>query len=112
MVVNGIPHVIEVNTTPGFSPASIVPQMIQADNNTITNFWQEILEVESISFLATAAAVTYVGAKPIFVDIKENDWLINAKKIQEKSFNETCLLIENKILHICLFFIFIFLFKG
>jgi D-alanine-D-alanine ligase len=46
MVVNGIPHVIEVNTTPGFSPASIVPQMIQADNNTITNFWQEILEVE------------------------------------------------------------------
>ena len=46
MVVNGIPHVIEVNTTPGFSPASIVPQMIQADNNTITNFWQEILDVE------------------------------------------------------------------
>lgn len=46
MVVNGIPHVIEVNTTPGFSTASIVPQMIQADNNTITNFWQEILEVE------------------------------------------------------------------
>ena len=46
MVVNRIPHVIEVNTTPGFSPASIVPQMIQADNNTITNFWKEILEVE------------------------------------------------------------------
>ena len=46
MVVNGIPYVIEVNTTPGFSPASIVPQMIQADNNTITNFWQEILDVE------------------------------------------------------------------
>lgn len=46
MVVNEIPHVIEVNTTPGFSPASIVPQMIQADNNTITNFWQEILDVE------------------------------------------------------------------
>lgn len=46
MVINGIPHVIEVNTTPGFSPASIVPQMIQADDNTITNFWQEILDVE------------------------------------------------------------------
>ena len=46
MVVNGIPHVIEVNTTPGFSPASIVPQMIQADNDTIQNFWTKILEIE------------------------------------------------------------------
>jgi D-alanine-D-alanine ligase len=46
MVVNGVPHVIEVNTTPGFSPASIVPQMIQADNDTIQNFWTKILEIE------------------------------------------------------------------
>ena len=45
--------------------------------------------VPSISFLATAAAVTYVGAKPIFVDIKGNDWLINAKKIQEKITTKT-----------------------
>jgi D-alanine-D-alanine ligase len=46
MVVNNIPHVIEVNTTPGFSPASIVPQMIKCDGNSIKNFWNEILEVE------------------------------------------------------------------
>jgi D-alanine-D-alanine ligase len=46
MVVDDIPHVIEVNTTPGFSPASIVPQMIKCDGNTIRNFWTEILEVE------------------------------------------------------------------
>ena len=46
MIVNEIPHVIEVNTTPGFSPASIVPQMIQADNDTIQNFWAKIIEVE------------------------------------------------------------------
>lgn len=46
MVVDGLPHVIEVNTTPGFSSASIVPQMIRYDGNTIRNFWTEILEVE------------------------------------------------------------------
>ena len=46
MIVNNIPHVIEVNTTPGFSPASIVPQMIVCDGNTIKQFWTEIFEVE------------------------------------------------------------------
>ena len=46
MVVNDVPHVIEVNTTPGFSPASIVPQMIKCDGNTIRQFWTEILEEE------------------------------------------------------------------
>lgn len=46
MLVNGTPYVIEVNTTPGFSPASIVPQMIHADGKTITQFWSEILAVE------------------------------------------------------------------
>jgi D-alanine-D-alanine ligase len=46
MIVNNIPHVIEVNTTPGFSPASIVPQMVACDGNTIKQFWTEIFEVE------------------------------------------------------------------
>lgn len=46
MIVNNIPHVIEVNTTPGFSPASIVPKMIACDGNTIKEFWTEIFEVE------------------------------------------------------------------
>ena len=48
MIVNNIPHVIEVNTTPGFSPASIVPQMIACDGNTIKQFWTEIFAVEKI----------------------------------------------------------------
>lgn len=47
MVVDGVPHVIEVNTTPGFSPASIVPQMIACDGNDIKSFWTEIFEVET-----------------------------------------------------------------
>lgn len=46
MIVDNVPHVIEVNTTPGFSPASIVPQMIKCDGDTIRNFWKDILSVE------------------------------------------------------------------
>lgn len=46
MIVNDVPHVIEVNTTPGFSAESIVPKMIKADGKTITEVWQEILDFE------------------------------------------------------------------
>ncbi len=46
MLVNDVPHVIEVNTTPGFSSASLVPQMIACEGGTIQQFWREILEVE------------------------------------------------------------------
>ncbi len=49
MVVNGVPYVIEVNTTPGFSPASIVPQMLACDGISISDFWAEILEVELLN---------------------------------------------------------------
>jgi D-alanine-D-alanine ligase len=46
MIVNDTPVVIEVNTTPGFSKASIAPQMIAYEGKTIKEFWTEILEVE------------------------------------------------------------------
>lgn len=46
MIVNNEPFVIEVNTTPGFSQASIVPQMIKCEGGTIHDFWKEILDVE------------------------------------------------------------------
>ncbi|MFM6947200.1 MAG: D-alanine--D-alanine ligase [Flavobacteriales bacterium] len=46
MLVNETPYIIEVNTTPGFSPASIVPQMLGAAQKRISDFWQEIIEVE------------------------------------------------------------------
>jgi len=46
MVVNGVPHVIEVNTTPGFSAASLVPQMLAEEGIAITDFWSQIFEVE------------------------------------------------------------------
>jgi D-alanine-D-alanine ligase len=46
MIVNSKPYVIEVNTTPGFSPASIVPQMLSAAAISIQDFWKEIIKVE------------------------------------------------------------------
>lgn len=46
MLVNNIPHVIEVNTTPGFSEASIVPRMLAHQGKSIRAFWNEILEAE------------------------------------------------------------------
>jgi D-alanine-D-alanine ligase len=46
MVVNDTPHVIEVNTTPGFSPASIVPQMLGVAQIGIQDFWTSIIQVE------------------------------------------------------------------
>lgn len=49
MVVENVPYVIEVNTTPGFSPASIVPQMIKCEGGTIHDFWNEIVDVELIN---------------------------------------------------------------
>jgi D-alanine-D-alanine ligase len=46
MIVDGEPHVIEVNTTPGFSQASIVPQMLATAGISIKDFWTEIFSVE------------------------------------------------------------------
>ena len=46
MIVANKPHIIEVNTTPGFSPASIVPQMLACAQISIQDFWREIIQVE------------------------------------------------------------------
>jgi D-alanine-D-alanine ligase len=46
MLVKNEPFVIEVNTTPGFSSASIVPQMLACKGITITDFWKEIISCE------------------------------------------------------------------
>lgn len=46
MLCEGEPFVIEVNTTPGFSAASLVPQMLAVKGLSQKDFWQEILAVE------------------------------------------------------------------
>tara|TARA_B100001287_G_scaffold146294_1_gene123148 strand:- start:6294 stop:7268 length:975 start_codon:yes stop_codon:yes gene_type:complete len=40
------PFVIEVNTIPGFSKASIVPQMLKFAGINLTDFWEMVLEAE------------------------------------------------------------------
>ena len=46
MLVDNKPFVIEVNTTPGFSSASIVPQMLASANITLADFWKAIISFE------------------------------------------------------------------
>ena len=46
MIVGNEPHVIEVNTTPGFSQASIVPQMLACAGISIESFWESIVQFE------------------------------------------------------------------
>ena len=45
--------------------------------------------VPSITFIASAAAITYVGAKPVFVDVNEHDWLINPNIIEKSITKKT-----------------------
>ncbi len=42
--MNGKPILIEVNTTPGMSDASIVPQMVAADNRKLSDIFTELLK--------------------------------------------------------------------
>ncbi len=40
--------------------------------------------IPDLTFVATANAVSYVGAKPVLVDVDRNIWNIDPKKIEEK----------------------------
>ena len=46
IVMDGKPFVIEVNTIPGFSKASIVPQMLKCAGITLDEFWKMIIDAE------------------------------------------------------------------
>ncbi len=46
IVVNRTPVVIEVNTIPGFSKASIVPQMLKLEGIEIKDFWRQLIHQE------------------------------------------------------------------
>jgi perosamine synthetase len=38
----------------------------------------------SLSYIATANSVSYVGARPVFVDVDSKTWQIDTNKIEEK----------------------------
>jgi D-alanine-D-alanine ligase len=46
IIVDGQPHLVEVNTTPGFSPASIVPQQLKCAGISIEACFDQILRAE------------------------------------------------------------------
>jgi len=46
MLVDKVPYLIEVNTTPGFSSESIVPKMLKEAQISIKEFWGSILMTE------------------------------------------------------------------
>ncbi len=46
IIVDGEPHLVEVNTTPGFSAASLVPQQLQHAGISITDCFDAILKCE------------------------------------------------------------------
>jgi len=45
--------------------------------------------VPTLTFIATANAVTYCGAKPVFVDVEPDSWTIDPSRIQEKITSRT-----------------------
>lgn len=49
--------------------------------------------IPETSWIATASAVTYVGAIPVFVDIDEDTWVMDAKKIEKLITNKTKVII-------------------
>ena len=46
ILVGTTPYVIEVNTIPGFSEASIVPQMLNIAGIDLKDFWKMVIEQE------------------------------------------------------------------
>lgn len=46
IIIGDEPHVIEVNTTPGFSEESIVPKMLKSAAIPIAKFWEEVYAFE------------------------------------------------------------------
>jgi D-alanine-D-alanine ligase len=46
IIIGDEPHVIEVNTTPGFSAESIVPKMLRTANIPVNQFWDEVYQFE------------------------------------------------------------------
>ena len=50
IIMDNEPFIIEVNTTPGFSPESIVPKMLNAANISFKEFWKEIYNYELSRF--------------------------------------------------------------
>jgi perosamine synthetase len=45
--------------------------------------------IADINWIASAAAITYLGAKPVLVDVLENSWCMNPDKVEQAINNRT-----------------------
>ena len=70
----GTKNCIAVNSGTSALHLSLIAMGIKENDEVI---------LPAITFVASAAAITYVGAKPVFVDINEYDWLIDTYKIEK-----------------------------
>ncbi|MDC1522820.1 hypothetical protein N8377_01840 [Flavobacteriaceae bacterium] len=43
MFENGIPHLLEVNTIPGMTLQSLIPQQLEADGISLLEFLEELI---------------------------------------------------------------------
>ena len=44
IIVNNIPHLLEINTVPGMTKKSIIPQQVEKMNYKLSDFLTKILE--------------------------------------------------------------------
>ena len=44
ILVDGNPHLLEINTVPGLTAVSLIPQQLKAAGITLTDFFDQLLE--------------------------------------------------------------------
>ena len=44
ILVDGNPHFLEINTVPGLTPVSLIPQQLQAAGIELSDFFDQLLE--------------------------------------------------------------------
>lgn len=72
---SGVAHAISMHN--GTHPLHIACLLSGVDEDS------EVI-VPALSYVATANAVAYCGAKPVFVDVSTKDWNIDVSKIEER----------------------------
>ncbi len=71
----GVKHALTTSSCTGALHLSLVALGIGEGDEVI---------VPDISWVATASAVKYTGAEPVFVDVLEDSWCIDPKRIEER----------------------------
>lgn len=78
--IAGVKHAISMHN--GTHPLHIACLLLGVDSES------EVI-MPAFSYVATANAVAYCGAKPIFVDVSQDDWNIDVSKIEDKISSNT-----------------------